>query len=95
MRRRLGMRPWLALLLGAVGVGHTSCDSYTCDEACAHLADCEESWLSGDEADSWNRDVFVADCRADCQEYADTTDCIAEASCDELRDGKCTDDFVF
>jgi hypothetical protein len=98
MRRNTGWSMTLAALLGLLTLGSECEDEYDCSDICRKLADCESGWLEDEGAapmTEQERADFAADCLADCEEGHEAKDCIHTASCDELRDGKCTDDWVF
>jgi hypothetical protein len=99
MGRNTRLGALLATLLGVCGAGATECETeYSCGGSCSVLATCESEWLvdEGEEPMSEQEtDMFIDTCVDDCSEELSANICIGKASCDELRDGKCTDDFVF
>jgi len=84
----------LVCLAATANLGSSCHDDYSCDGACDHLLECEQKWIRADGKGPMSDgrvEDFLDDCEDDCRDNGDYDDmeCIQDASCNQLADGKC------
>jgi hypothetical protein len=84
----------IVVMVAAANLGSSCDDDYSCYGACHHLLDCEQEWLADEGRGPMSEraeDDFLDDCLDDCADNGeyDDMECIEDASCDQLADGKC------
>ena len=89
--------PFLIVAVAFLSMAESECEEvYDCDGACYHIACCENEWLE-DEGEprmtdaEWER--YIDECMEDCGHRGDPDEmeCVEEASCQELIEGRCSD----